>query len=29
VGGLVRTQAMSRHPRAAVVPWLRAPAVAA
>ena len=29
VGGLVRTQAMSRHPRAAIVPWLRAPAVAA
>ena len=27
VGGLVRTQAMSRHLRAAVVPWLREPAV--
>ena len=29
VGGLERTQATSRHPRAAVVPWLRAPAVTA
>ena len=27
VGELVRTQAMSRHPRAAVVPWLRESAV--
>ena len=29
VGGLVGTQAMSLHPRAAVVPWLREPAVTA
>ena len=29
VGGLVGTQAMSLHPRAAVVPWLREPAITA
>ena len=29
VGGLVRMQAVSLHPRAAVVPWLRVPAITA